>query len=79
MKVMEKSCARVENPRTIREWLMSDLFWKNFQAIAIGGILGYLYFHFEGTSTPPASGPLLSIITGAFLGFFFVNRPCGSC
>ena len=76
---MEKSCERPERPTSIAGWLMSGLFWKNVRAIVIGGILGYLYWRFDGPNNIPVSGPWMTIVTGGFLGFFFVNRPCRSC
>lgn len=79
---MNKSCEAEPKPKTFRELMMSAYFWKPATAMIIGGILGYLYYHFVGCTSGTCSitsNPYLSIIAGSFLGLAFVNRPCKSC
>jgi hypothetical protein len=79
---MAKNCETAPKPKTFRELIGSSYFWTPATAMMIGGILGYLYYHFagntEGTSTFTRT-PVISIISGSFLGLLFVNRPCKSC
>lgn len=42
--------------------------------VAIGGVLGFLYYKFIGCSAgtcPITSNPLNSVLYGAFMGFLF--------
>jgi hypothetical protein len=79
---MEKSCEVEPRPKTFKALIVSDYFWTPARAMIIGGILGYLYYHFEGCSTGTCaitSSPYLSIIFGSLFGLAFVNRPCKTC
>ncbi|MFA6129039.1 MAG: hypothetical protein WC699_17205 [Bacteroidales bacterium] len=79
---MSKDCEVVAKPKTFRELMGSAYFWTPARAIIIGGILGYLYYHFIGCASGSCaitSNPYLSIISGGFLGLAFINRPCRSC
>lgn len=45
--------------------------------VAIGGLLGYLYYKFIGCATgtcPITSKPLNSILYGALMGFLLTNN-----
>ncbi|NVN96506.1 MAG: hypothetical protein HXX18_14615 [Bacteroidetes bacterium] len=77
-----ESCENNNKPKTFKELVRSTYFWKPVSAIIIGGILGYLYYHFEGCSTGSCgitSSPITSILFGSALGYFLVNRPCKTC
>lgn len=79
---VEKSCEREPRPRSFKEFLMSRSLRKSALALIIGGIIGYLYYHFAGESVGTSTftrTPVMSILSGSFLGLFFVNRPCKSC
>lgn len=77
-----ESCENNNKPKTLKELIRSSYFWKPASAIIIGGILGYLYYHFEGCTTGSCgitSNPITSILFGSALGYFLVNRPCKTC
>lgn len=81
---MENNCEVKPRPRTIKELFRSWSFWKPFLAIVIGGIAGFLYYHFVGCTSGTCaitSNPYMSIMMGGFMGYFVVNSPCsrGKC
>ncbi len=81
---MENSCNLTPKPKTAKELFTSKYFWKPFIAITVGGIGGFLYYHFIGCSSGSCaigSNPYLSILMGGLLGWFVVNSPCstGNC
>jgi hypothetical protein len=79
---MAKNCEVEPKPKTFRELIMSAYFWTPARAMIIGGILGYLYYHFEGCNSGSCAitgNPYLSIIFGSLFGLAFMNRPCRSC
>jgi len=79
---MAKNCEVEPKPKTFKELIMSAYFWTPATAIIIGGILGYLYYHFVGCTSGTCaitSNPYLSIISGGFFGLAFATRPCKSC
>jgi len=79
---MKNTCETENNPKTFKEFIYSKAFIKSVLSIVIGGIIGFLYYHFVGCSTGSCgitSNPFSSIGLGAFLGFFVVNKPCKSC
>jgi len=79
---MENSCKADSKPHTIREYIKSWNFWKPAIGVMVGGIGGYLYYHFVGCSSgtcPITSHPLPSIIFGGLLGFLITSSPCSKC
>jgi hypothetical protein len=79
---MDQSCEVKKKPKTFKEFIKSSFFRKPFIGIVIGGIAGYLYYHFVGCASGSCaitSNPYLSIIGGGFLGYFIVNSPCRKC
>ena len=78
---MDQSCEVKKRPATFKELIKSSFFWKPFLGIVIGGIAGYLYYHFVGcaSGTCATSNPYLSTIGGGFLGYFILNSPCSKC
>ena len=78
---MENTCETKPQSKTLKEFLTSWLFWKTFIAVVLGGIAGFLYYHFVGCSSGQCaitSNPFMSILFGGLLGLFFINRPCAS-
>lgn len=68
----------------IRKFFKSWNFWRPFIAVVIGGILGYMYYHYIGCnsgSCGATSNPYVSTLWGGLLGLFLVNSPCsrGRC
>jgi RsiW-degrading membrane proteinase PrsW (M82 family) len=62
----------------------SSRFKTTLIAIAIGAILGFLFFYFtEGRlmESIPGKEILKSLLIGGFFGFFITNSPCarGRC
>jgi hypothetical protein len=81
---MEDNCEIKPEPVTIKEFLKSSNFWKPFLGITIGGLAGFLYYHFIGCSSgscPITGNPYMSTIWGGLLGLFIVKSPCsrGKC
>jgi hypothetical protein len=79
---MEQTCEKKKKPKTVKEFIKSSVFWKPLLGIVIGGVSGYLYYHFTGCPTGSCgitSNPYLSTIGGGFLGFFMANSPCSKC
>lgn len=69
---------------TMKKFFKSWSFWRPFLAILIGGITGFLYYHFVGCTSGKCaitSNPYMSIIWGGLLGLFIVSSPCsrGKC
>lgn len=59
-------------------------FWKNIVAVFIGGLAGFLYYHFVGCTSGECAitgNPYMSTFYGALIGLFVVNSPCarGKC
>ena len=64
--------------------LQSPRFKTTMTAIAVGAILGFLFFYFtEGRlmESMPAKEIVKSLLIGGFFGFFITNSPCarGRC
>ena len=79
---MEKTCETKKKPKTLKEFFGSSFFWKPFSGVVIGGIAGFLYYHFVGCSSGSCAitgNPYLSTLMGGFMGFFMVNSPCRKC
>jgi hypothetical protein len=79
---MDKFCEAKKKPKTFKEFIKSSLFWKPFLGIVIGGLSGYLYYHFVGCASGSCaitSNLYLSTLGGSFLGFFLINSPCSRC
>ena len=63
----------------VSSFLKSGRFLKPFLSVTIGGLAGYLYYHFVGCSSGQCgitSNPYMSTIWGSLLGLFVVNSPC---
>ncbi|HAH25157.1 MAG TPA: hypothetical protein DCL77_15600 [Prolixibacteraceae bacterium] len=70
--------------RTIKENFKAWFSWKIFLGILIGGLAGYLYYHFVGCASgtcPITSSPYVSTLWGSMMGLLFVTSPCrnGRC
>jgi len=81
---MENNCEVKPSPRTTKEFLKSRSFWKPFLAVFLGGLAGFLYYHFVGCTSGTCaitSSPYMSTIWGGAMGYFLVNSPCarGRC
>jgi hypothetical protein len=76
---MENTCDTKPKPANFREFIKSGNFWKPFLSVVIGGILGFLYYHFVGCSSGTCQitgNPYGSTIMGGFMGYFVTNSPC---
>ena len=70
--VMENSCEAKPSPKNIKDFFRSWQFWKPFLGVLIGGIAGFLYYHFVGCSSGTCSitsHSYSSIIFGGLLGY----------
>jgi urea transporter len=79
---MKETCETENKPKTFKELIRSSYFWKPASAAIIGGIIGFLYYHFVGCASGwcgITSNPFSSVLFGAAMGFFVVNRPCKTC
>jgi hypothetical protein len=71
---MENKCDT--KPRNYREFIKSSWFLRPFLGVVIGGISGFLYYHFVGCSSgscPIASNPYMSIALGGIVGLLIVK------
>ena len=76
---MDQNCSTTPKPKSVKEFFKSWYFWKPFLGIQIGGLVGFLFFHFVGCksgSCAITSNPVSSILMGSFLGFFITSSPC---
>ena len=81
---MEEPLEMNEQSSTVKEFFKSWRFWRPFLAASIGGLLGFLYYYFEGCQSGQCaitSNPYMSILWGGLLGLFIVSSPCsrGRC
>ncbi|MCX6250906.1 MAG: hypothetical protein NTX61_09145 [Bacteroidetes bacterium] len=79
---MEETCSVKKKPKTFKEFIISSYFLRPFLGIVIGGVAGYLYYHFIGCASGSCAitgNPFMSTLAGAFLGFFILNSPCNKC
>ena len=78
---MENNCEVKQRPKTLKSLLKSWYFWKPASAAILGGVGGFLYYHFVGCSSEQCaitSNPFMSILFGSVLGLFITNSPCAS-
>jgi len=79
---MKETCETENKPKTFMELIRSSYFWKPASGAIIGGIIGFLYYYFVGCASGSCgitSNPFSSVLFGAAMGFFVVNRPCKTC
>lgn len=79
---MSQSCQARKKPNSFKEFIKSSYFLKPLLGVIIGGIAGFLYYHFVGCASGScaiASNPYMSTIGGSFLGFFLINSPRSKC
>lgn len=81
---MENNCEVKESPATVKGFFKSRNFWRSFLGVTIGGLIGFLFYYFEGSSSGSSTitgNPYMSIVYGSMLGLFMVNSPCsrGRC
>lgn len=77
----------MENPatdqqqKTLKERILSKSFLKAAAGTVIGGVAGYLYYHYVGCASGSCaitSNPYMSVIFGSAMGFYATNSPCNS-
>ena len=79
---MEDICKVTSKPKNIKEFLRSWYFWRPFLGVLVGGIVGFLYYHFVGCSSGSCfitSHSYSTIIFGGLLGYFITSGPCTRC
>jgi hypothetical protein len=79
---MEQTCEVKSKPKTCKEFIRSSYFWKPFLGIVLGGIGGFLYYHFVGCASGSCAitgNPYLSTLFGSLMGFLVFNSSCGKC
>ncbi|MEI7523509.1 MAG: hypothetical protein WCJ95_04220 [Mariniphaga sp.] len=81
---MEDNLELKEKPSTAKTFLKSSDFWKPFLGIVLGGIGGFLYYHYVGCASGSCAitgNPFMSTAYGGMLGLFLVKSPCsnGKC
>ncbi len=81
---MENNCEVKPRPKTIKEFFTSRYFLRPFIGAAIGGLAGFLYYHFVGCASGTCaitSSPYMSTLWGGMMGLFVVSSPCsnGKC
>jgi hypothetical protein len=66
-------------PEPVKEFFKSRPFWKAVLSIILGGVGGFLIYHFVGCKTnacAAAGNPYVTIITGSILGFLMTCSAC---
>lgn len=81
---MENENKTAIKQKTFKEYIKTSKLWKPLLGILIGGIAGYLYYHFIGCTSGTCaitSNPVKSTMMGSFLGLFISSNPCsrGKC
>jgi hypothetical protein len=75
---MDPTCEVKKKPKTFKDLITSMYFLRPFLGIVIGGVAGYLYYHYVGCASGSCAitgNPFMSTIAGGFLGFFALNSP----
>ncbi len=73
---MKETCEKDLRPKNFNVLIRSAYFWKPVAGIIIGGIGGFMYYHFVGCASGTCaitSNPFSSTLFGAAMGFFVVN------
>jgi cobalamin synthase len=73
---MKSKTEVTQKPKTARDFFRSCSFWRPVIGIVLGGIAGYLYYHFVGCSSgtcPITSHPLSSIAVGSLMGYLITG------
>ena len=73
---MDSNSTVTSKPKSVKEFFRSWYFWRPFLSIVIGGLGGFLYYHFVGCKSgtcPITSNPYGSIIMGGLFGFLMVG------
>ncbi len=76
---MSESCNTKQEKRSWKEYFRSRDFLKTLIGIVIGGVAGFLYYHYVGCTSGTCaimSNPYMSVAFGGFFGYFLTNRPC---
>jgi hypothetical protein len=79
---MEQTCEVKSKPKTCKELIRSSYFWKPFLGIVIGGIGGFLYYHFVGCASGSCAitgNPYMSALFGSLMGYLVFTSSCGKC
>lgn len=79
---MRNSCENKPKPQSLNEMIHSWSFWKSVIGVVVGGVSGYLYYHYVGCESGTCgitNSPYSSIALGGFLGYFVSNSGCKSC
>lgn len=79
---MKESCETEVKPKSFNELIRSWYFWKPVSAALVGGLAGFLYYYYVGCASGTCgitSNPFTSMLFGAVLGLFIINRPCKTC
>jgi LytS/YehU family sensor histidine kinase len=79
---MENTCKNTSKPKSINEFVKSWYFWKPFLGILVGGVAGFLYYHFVGCSSGSCfitSHSYSTIIFGGLSGYLITSGSCTRC
>lgn len=79
---MANQCDVRPRPKGTREILRSWYFWKPVLSLVGGALIGFMFYYLQACDKPgcPINADVWqNIISGAFIGYFIVNRPCCSC
>ena len=76
---MENACNATPKPKIMKEFLRSWKFWRPVLGVLVGGLAGFLYYHFVGCSTGSCfitSHSYSTIIFGGLSGYLITSGPC---
>jgi hypothetical protein len=73
---MKSNCEVTQKPKTAGDFFRSCSFWRPFIGTVLGGVAGFLYYHFVGCASgtcPITSHPVSSIILGGIMGYLITG------
>ena len=76
---MKNDCKIAPKPNNVKEFIKSRNFRRPFLGVLIGGLAGYLYYHFIGCSTgscPITSHSYTMIPFGGVMGYLIISGLC---
>lgn len=81
---MENNLEAEAKKESIKPFYKTWNFWKPFLGITLGGIGGFMYYHYVGCASGSCAitgNPFMSTAYGGMLGLFLVKSPCsnGKC
>jgi hypothetical protein len=81
-EVMANECKVTPKPQSIKELLWSWYLWKPVLSVLGGAVVGFFLYYLQicDRGNCQITGEVWqNVLSGGFIGYFLVNRPCCSC